>query len=102
MSAIINFGINLEKLDKSKIVKNAKGTWANLTLTVNDEISQFNDKASIYVQQTLEERDAKTPRNYVGNGSVVWTNGSIEAVPKEGKPAPVAAQAEDNGLDLPF
>jgi hypothetical protein len=58
------------------------------------------------VQQTKEERDAKTEKTYLGNVKVVWTNGDNVAVaPKEGtaapvQAAPVAAAAPVD--DLPF
>jgi hypothetical protein len=100
MGAIINFSLNLDKLDKSKVIKGKNGNYYNLTLSVNDEISQFGDNSSIYTSQTKEEREAKTPRSYVGNGKVVWTDGSISAVPMEKSQA--APQAQEEVSDLPF
>ena len=100
MGAIINFGINLDKLDKSKVVKNPSGTWLNLTLSVNDEVGQYGDNASIFISQSKEERESKAKRTYVGNGKVAWTDGTIVAAPKEATQA-AAAPVED-GIDLPF
>ena len=99
MGAIIRYSLNLDKLDKSKVVKGKKGTYYDLTLTVNDEVSQFGDNVSVYDTQSKEERQAKSARNYVGNGKVVWTDGSITAV-TSGEPQ--AAAVQDDGLDLPF
>jgi hypothetical protein len=98
MSAIINFSLNLDNLNKSKIVKGKKGTYYNLTLRVNDEVSQFGDNVSVYDAQTSEERTAKSARNYVGNGKVTWTDGNIQSVAKE-----VSAQGQkQDDLDFPF
>mgnify|MGYP006872259450 CR=1 FL=1 len=51
---------------------------------------------------TKEERDQKSPKNYVGNVKVVWSNGTnVEPAPRDGAPAqaaPAAAPADD----LPF
>lgn len=98
MGAIINFSVNLDNLDKSKIVKGKKGNYYPLTLSVNDEVSQYGDNVSVFTTQTKEERDAKAKRTYVANGKVVWTDGNISAVPREEQPA--VAEADD--MDFPF
>lgn len=99
MSAIINFSINLDKLDKSRIIKGKSGNYLNLTLSVNNEVSPYGDNASIFISQTKEEREAKSPRTYVGNGKVAWTDGTIEAVQTEKQAAPAV---EEGVSDLPF
>ena len=54
------------------------------------------------VEQSKEERDAKSPKTYLGNVKVVWSNGNnVEPAPRDGAPAqaaPAAAPADD----LPF
>lgn len=101
MGAIINFSINLDKLDKSKIQKAKSGTYYNFGLSVNDETGQYGDNCGIYIQQTKEEREAKTKRSYVGNGKVVWTDGTIVVAEKVETISQPAAPAEDD-VDLPF
>lgn len=103
MGAIIRYSLNLDKLDKSKVVKGKKGTYYDLTISVNDEISQFGDNVSIYDTQSKEERQAKKARNYVGNGKVVWTDGNIQAVPSQGgsEESAYAQQVEEDSA-LPF
>ena len=66
MGALINVSINLDKLDKSKIIKGKKGNYYKLTLSVQDQTSAYGDNASIFDTQSKEERDAKANRNYVG------------------------------------
>jgi hypothetical protein len=97
MSAIINFSLNLDKLDKSKVIKGAKGNYYNVTLSVNDEVSQYGHNASLFDTQTQEERSAKSDRNYVGNGKVMWTDGNISAATAVTKTSSVSADD-----DLPF
>lgn len=100
MGALINVSVNLDKLDKTKVIKGKNGTYYNLTVSVNDETSQFGDNVSLFNTQTKEERDAKAAKSYVGNGKVVWTDGSIVAVERQAEPA--QANAEPAGIDLPF
>lgn len=95
MGAIINFSLNLDNLDKSKIVKGKKGNYYPLTLSVNDEVSQYGDNVSVFTTQSQEEREAKAKRTYVANGKVVWTDGNIVAAPKEQKQVAEVQEADD-------
>ena len=99
MGALINVSINLDKLDKSKIIKGKKGNYYQLTLSVQDETSAYGDNASVYDSQSKEEREAKANRNYVGNGSVIWTDGNIVAAERKQQPAQEPAVEE---ADFPF
>jgi hypothetical protein len=74
MSTIINASLDLTKVEKSKVIKGKKGSYINVTMFINDEVDQFGNHASIIMSQTKEERDAKTPRVYLGNGKVVGGN----------------------------
>lgn len=98
MSAIIEFSINLDKLDKSKIIKGKKGNYYPITVSVNDEPSAYGDNVSVFTSQTKEEREAKANRTYVANGKVVWTNGTINAVERTQQPA----QPQEEEADFPF
>ena len=99
MGAIINVSLNLDKLDKSKIIKGKKGNYYQVTLSVQDQTSQFGDNVSAYDSQSKEDREAKKDRNYVGNGSVVWTDGNIVAAERKQQPAQEPAVEE---ADFPF
>ena len=101
MGAIINFSINLDKIDKSKVVKGKKGTYYNLTVSLNNQTDPYGNNASIFESQSKEERDAKADRNYLGNGKVAWTDGIISVAEGQQQQAPVAQTAEAD-LDLPF
>lgn len=74
MSKLIAVSIDVTKLDKSRFVVGKKGTYANITINLNDEPDQFNNDASVWEGQTEEERKAKAERNYLGNGKVVWSS----------------------------
>jgi hypothetical protein len=103
MSAIVNFSLDLTKLPKEKMIQGKKGTYINLSLSLNDQTNQFGSNASVVVTQSKEEREAKQDRVYVGNGKVIWTDGTITTADKENAPALTsAAQQPDREDDLPF
>jgi len=77
MSALINFSLNVAKLPKEKFIAGKDGAvYVNLTMSVNDE-TRYGNNTGIYVSQTQEEREAKKQKTYLGNGKVVWNNGTI-------------------------
>lgn len=49
MSALINISIDLNKIDKSKIVEGKNGAkYYNITLYVNDESNEWGSNVSAY------------------------------------------------------
>ena len=104
MASIIKASINLNEIPKDRIINGKKGKYLPITITLNDEVDQFGNQGPVIVDQTKEERDAKTAKTYLGNVKVVWTNGTFPEPVKLDQPAatpqPQAApQVED---DLPF
>lgn len=76
MSTIINASLDLTKVEKAKIIEGKKGKYINVTMFINDEPDQYGNNASVIMSQTKEEREAKTPRVYLGNGKTVGNNQS--------------------------
>ena len=105
MASIIRASINLNNVDKTKIINGKKGKYLPIVVTLNDEVDQFGNNGPITIAQSKEEREAKEAKTYLGNVQVVWTNGdNVAAAPREGQPQQAApAQsfvAQDD--DLPF
>jgi hypothetical protein len=101
MSAIITYSIRVDKLPKEKFIAGKDGAvYVNLTMSVNDE-TRYGNNTSIYVSQTQEEREAKKPKTYIGNGKVVWNNGSIVNAEKENQQQTVESNTTETA-DLPF
>lgn len=84
----------------------------SLTISIADEMNQFQQNVDMFVKQTREQQEAKTPRFYVGNGSVFWSNSSPLVITKQMRgeaknskernpPVPKSA-ASGNDDDLPF
>ena len=84
----------------SKQGKDAEGV--KLTVSLSDQTNNFGQNVSVYVAQTKEQRDAKTPLFYVGNGKTFWSKGETP-VPQRDEPKqePKSVTAGD-GDDLPF
>lgn len=98
MSSLIGLSIDVTKIDKTKLVN---GKYLNLTVSVNDDTNQYGQNASVFNSQTKEEREAQTPKNYLGNGKVFWNDGKIVNAVKQEATTEVnnVAEVED---DLPF
>lgn len=104
MSALINVSIDVAKLPKEKFVQGKNGkVYYNFTVSVNDETNQWGQNASAFDSQTKEEREAKKPKDYLGNGKVVWTDGNCVKAEWQDKEDSVATSApQESAGDLPF
>ena len=107
MAGIIKASINLSAIDKSKIIECKKGKYLPITITVNDEPDQFGNQGPVCIEQSKEEREAKTAKTYLGNVKVLWTNGTFpDKIPYEGGAAPQQPQNKPQAVaadpDLPF
>lgn len=108
MAKLITASIDLNKIDKSKIVTTDKNgqpfangaKYLNIQISVNDTPDQYGNDCAISLNQSQEERQAKAPRTYLGNGKTVW---SSDGVPATSAPLPATPIAPDAVIDdLPF
>lgn len=74
MAHLISLSIDATKITKSRM-KNGK--YVDLTINISDETDQYGNSVSAWEGQTKDERDAKTKRNYLGNGRVLYTSGDV-------------------------
>jgi hypothetical protein len=103
MASIISASIDLTKIDKAKIYEGKKGKYYPITVVLNDEPGQYGDSGYIMTEQTKEERDAKTQKQYLGNVKVVWTNGqNVTTAEKQGVQQSIEMQTAPAEPDLPF
>jgi len=105
MGSLISASIKaseLKKIDPKKIITGEKDKYIPVTISV-DDVSRFGKNVSIFIQQTKEERDSKEKRHYLGNGSVIFTDGNIVKGQKDDSQNnnPTSKQ-EDLGNDLPL
>ena len=100
MAQLISISIDVTKITKERLYQGQKGKYLKLTVSVNDEEDQFGNTVSAYEEQTKEEREGKAPKNFLGNGKVIWSSAG-NATPKAAtQPTPAASSGDDQ--DLPF
>jgi hypothetical protein len=101
MASLLSVSIDVSSLPKEKFTKAKNGkVYYNFTMAINDE-SKYGNNVSVFDAQTQEEREAKKPKDYLGNGKVFWTDGNVVRAEKDEnapqvKSAPVAV--DDSGL----
>ena len=61
--------------------KDAEGV--KLTISLSDQTNNYGQNVSVYVAQTKEQRDAKTPLFYVANGKTFWSKGETPVPQRE-------------------
>jgi len=102
MAQLISISIDVTKITKERLYQGQKGKYLKLTVSVNDEEDQFGNTVSAYEEQTKEERENKAPKNFLGNGKVIWSSagGTVSnAIPKAAtQPAPAASSGDEDGL----
>jgi len=93
-NSIINLGITLSDIPKSKIINHSNGKkYLNVTVTAMKQADEYGNTHTVYVQQSKEEREAKADRIYLGKGKMfVFGNKQVSA--------PVSDEKEDD--DFPF
>jgi hypothetical protein len=100
MSATITFNLNLSKLDKSKIVQGKKGSYYPLTVFVNDNTDPYGNNVAVATGLTKEEREAGAKTEYISNGKVIKTDGSVSVAERVENNAPAQKQVQE--ADFPF
>ena len=75
MSKLLTGSIDLNKIDKTKIVTTDKNgnpfengaKYLNVVVWINDEADKYGNNASIQISQSKEEREAGVKAIYIGN-----------------------------------
>jgi len=75
MSKLLTGSIDLNKIDKTKIVDRDKdgnlfqngAKYLNVVVWINDEADRYGNTASIQISQSKEEREAGAKAIYIGN-----------------------------------
>ena len=93
----------LETILKALNAKQRKESeGVKLTISLSDQPNNYGQNVSVYVAQTKEQRDAKTPLFYVGNGKTFWSKGETPVPQREEHQQasqPVKSEKDDS---LPF
>jgi hypothetical protein len=102
MSSLSNVYIKKETLEVLLKTLNTKGeNGISIDISINETSNDYGQNLSAYVSQTKEQREAKTPRYYVGNGKCFWTDGVIKVAEKKVE-VHTATPIAESTTDLPF
>jgi hypothetical protein len=101
MATLINAYFTKAKLQE---MLNAADKGIAVTIAVNDEANNYQQNVVVSKSQTKDEREAKAPKTYYGNGQVVWTDGKVTLAPKKDAHQSAAAKEMEGTQfsDLPF
>lgn len=100
MASLLDIYMKEEVLETLlQTIKAKKEKGVALTISVNDQPNDYGQNVSAFVSQSKEDREAKKKKYYVGNGKVVWTDGSIVKAEKKEHPAEAKVIKND---DLPW
>ena len=106
MASLSEIYVKKSTLETMLKVLNAKqgkeSEGVKLTISLSDQPSKFGQNVSAYVSQTKEQREAETPKFYVGNGKTFWSKGETPVPQREEQqqaPQPVSSANDD---DFPF
>lgn len=95
MSSLGNINLRVDKLPQENFYKGKNGAvYCMINISINDD-SKFGNNVAALIPQSEEERAAKKAKEYLGNGKIYWTDGSIKTAEKDD----VQEQESDN---LPF
>lgn len=102
---IISASIDLTKIDKAReqtVNKDGQpfkngAKYYNIDIVVKDEKDQYGNDTSVSTSQSKEEREAKAPKVYLGNGKTVWS-GESTTNSNTSTPATSNVSVEDNSL----
>ena len=98
MKVGLSVRIDVTKIEKSRLYKDAKGTYLDLTTFVDtDQQDQYENNGFISQSVTKEERDAKVQTPILGNVKVIYTDGQAAAPAKQ---ADMSIEQLDE--DIPF
>ena len=79
MGQLISASIDLNKIDKSKIVAGKNGAkYYNLLISINDTKNEHGQDVSISENQSKEEREGGAKKKYLGNGKTIWQSSKPE------------------------
>ena len=106
MASLSEIYVKKSTLETMLKVLNAKqgkeGEGVKITISLSDQPNNFGQNVIAYVAQTKEQRDAKKPLFYVGNGKTFWSKGETPCPQREQPaqaPQTVTSASDD---DLPF
>lgn len=99
MASLSEIYVKKSTLETMLKVLNAKqgkeGEGVKITISLSDQTNNFGQNVSAYVAQTKEQREAKKPLFYVGNGRTFWSKGETPCPQREQQTQQVTSKNND-------
>jgi hypothetical protein len=103
MGALLSGYITLEKLEEIvRVTKSKQEKGFKFSVSISEQSNQFGQNVSFFAEQTKEQREAKQPKYYFGNGKVFWTDGTIKVAEKQEQAQQASTGTQVIESDLPF
>jgi hypothetical protein len=103
MGALLSGYITLEKLEEIvRVTKSKQEKGFKFSVSISEQSNQFGQNVSFFAEQTKEQREAKQPKYFFGNGKVFWTDGVIKVAEKQEQAQQASTGTEVIESDLPF
>ena len=103
MSEIFSGSINLNKIDKTKVVEGKNGQkYYNVQVSINDTVDQYGNIGSIIENQSKEQRERKDKKVYLGNVKSVWKSNPYTTTNANGKTYPAQTEQLTDDGTVPF
>ena len=105
MASLSEIYVKKSTLETMLKVLNAKqgkeSEGVKITISLSDQTNKFGQNVSAYVSQTKEQREAETPKFYVGNGRTFWSKGETPVPQREEQQQAQPVTSEKDGI-FPF
>ncbi len=74
---IAKANLKLSDIPKEKIYTSEKTgkQYLGVTIVINEDLNEFGKQGPVFVDQSKEEREAKEPKQYLGDVDVVYVDG---------------------------
>lgn len=95
---MITVSIELDKIPKEQIVEKNGKKYLNIVVDTRKEVDRFGNTHSVYMSQSKEQRNAKEPKVFIGNGKEWNFNNIPQQAVNYGTPTLV----QPDNSNLPF
>jgi hypothetical protein len=103
MGALLSGYITLEKLEEIvRVTKSKQEKGFKFSVSISEQSNQFGQNVSFFAEQSKEQREAKQPKYFFGNGKVFWTDGVIKVAEKQEQAQQASSGTDIIESDLPF
>jgi hypothetical protein len=100
---MINIGICLSDLPKSKITESKNGKkYINIVVDERREPDQYGNTHTVYISQSKEEREQKQDKVYIGNGKEFKFEKKPDSALNVPNPPNPIDNTDDTGDGLPY